>query len=80
MWQLIQTSVTGFLCHVLQQIFLWWCRTTGTINSVLSALHGTKENEMLFSGQLFTQGATEDMLRDKLSVSEQILKSFLVNR
>jgi hypothetical protein len=31
-WQPIQTAVPGFLCNVLQQIFLWWCRSTGIIN------------------------------------------------
>ena len=30
--QPIQTSVPCFLCHILQQIFLWWCRPTGTVN------------------------------------------------
>jgi len=30
--QPIQTSVPRFVCHVLQQILLWWCRRTGTVN------------------------------------------------
>jgi hypothetical protein len=24
----------GFSCHVLQQILLWWCRPTGTVNCI----------------------------------------------